>query len=354
MKPHLFIGSSVENLEVANALQQNLEYDANVTVWNQGVFNLSSNSIDDLLKVLERTDFGIFIFNPDDVSKIRNKEYSTVRDNIIFELGLFIGKLGRSRVFYIIPRSIKDLRLPTDLIGLNPGTYDDGREDNNLLASLGPFSNQIRKILKEFTFENLADLQDESPMAKKIAIEKKDCWEYLLACQLLDDKLETINQSYDELEQGLTIQRKRAISGEEFFNFFESSLATHKHTLKLINKTFEELNKSFGPPGIAGKSLEIKNAVDRIIQLCKEQLSWEFELESLEPPEELFPTKRKMQGWSKSYIDQINNISIKLREAVEQSVYGKLTGNQSIVLTLEQTAELDTVVDDFRNFLNFN
>jgi predicted nucleotide-binding protein len=50
MKSRVFIGSSVENLNIANTLQVNLEYDGNITVWNQGVFNLSSNALADLLE----------------------------------------------------------------------------------------------------------------------------------------------------------------------------------------------------------------------------------------------------------------------------------------------------------------
>src|SRR5262245_19770517 len=155
MKPRIFIGSSVESLPIAYLLQQNLEYDANVTVWNQGVFQLSSTALDDLLKSLNDFDYGIFVFNPDDVGKIRNTDFTIVQDNVIFELSLFFGKLGKEKVFYLIPKGELNLRLPSDLLGITPGTYDNMREDGNLQAALGPFCNQVRLKIKDFIYESI-------------------------------------------------------------------------------------------------------------------------------------------------------------------------------------------------------
>ena len=118
MRPRVFIGSSAEQLDTAYAVQQNLEYDCEPTVWTQGVFRLSSNTLDDLLRTLEKTDFGIFVFAPDDIAIIRGQQHEATRDNIIFELGLFIGRLGKRRTFFILPREVgSGFRLPSDLVG---------------------------------------------------------------------------------------------------------------------------------------------------------------------------------------------------------------------------------------------
>src|SRR4051812_34741330 len=103
-KPRLFIGSSVEGLPIAHAIQENLDHEAEVTVWPQGVFKLSVTAVDSLLRVLEPADFGIFVFSPDDIIFLRGQDQRVVRDNVVFELGLFIGKLGRQRSFVVLPR----------------------------------------------------------------------------------------------------------------------------------------------------------------------------------------------------------------------------------------------------------
>ncbi len=147
MKPPLFIGSSKESLDIAYALQENLEPVAEVTVWDQGIFTLSQPMISSLLKALDNSKFGVFILSPDDVTKIRGKDYPTARDNLIFELGLFIGRLGLERTFFIIPQDSKDIHLPSDILGLTPAYFDANRKDSNLRAALGPASNQIRQAI---------------------------------------------------------------------------------------------------------------------------------------------------------------------------------------------------------------
>lgn len=153
-KPRVFIGSSVESLRYAYAMQDGLEYDpVEVTVWNQGIFELSSNTLDDLIAKLDDFDFGIFVFSPDDTVKIRGSEYPAVRDNVIFELGLFIGRLGKESCYFVVPRGHDDLRFPTDLIGVKPATFEPNRSDNNLRAALGPACNQVRDAIKSLTPE---------------------------------------------------------------------------------------------------------------------------------------------------------------------------------------------------------
>lgn len=124
MKPRVFIGSSVEHVDLAYATQEGLEHDVEPTVWSQGVFALSRTAMASLIDQLDESDFGIFVLAPDDATTIRYTTKQTVRDNVIFELGLFIGRLGPDRCFLVVPRGGDDLHLPTDLLGITPATFD--------------------------------------------------------------------------------------------------------------------------------------------------------------------------------------------------------------------------------------
>ncbi len=61
---------------------------------------------------------------------------------MIFELGFFMGRLGRTRAILMEPRS-EDVKLPSDLIGITTISYKfvDG---DGLAAAMGPACNRLR------------------------------------------------------------------------------------------------------------------------------------------------------------------------------------------------------------------
>jgi hypothetical protein len=111
------------------------------------VFHASSATLIDLYAVTRTAEFAVFIFTPDDVVEMRGERRVAVRDNVIFELGLFVGALGPRRCFFVVPYDV-DLHLPSDLIGIEPLRYVADRRDRNLKAALGPACNRIRSVLR--------------------------------------------------------------------------------------------------------------------------------------------------------------------------------------------------------------
>ena len=102
-RPRAFIGSAKEHIALARAVQENLDDDFETTVWDQGVFGLSRYTLDALQEELDRSDLGIFVLAPLDLSLLRGRARTVPRDNVIFELGFFAGRLGYHRTFFITP-----------------------------------------------------------------------------------------------------------------------------------------------------------------------------------------------------------------------------------------------------------
>ena len=123
VKPALFVGSSSEGLEFARAMRALLEDVSEATLWNEGVFTLGATFIESLVSALTRFDFAALLLTPDDLLLNRDVQVFGPRDNVIFELGLFMGRLGRERTFVVRPRG-DVVKVPLDLAGVTVATYE--------------------------------------------------------------------------------------------------------------------------------------------------------------------------------------------------------------------------------------
>ncbi|MFL5383686.1 MAG: nucleotide-binding protein, partial [Longimicrobiaceae bacterium] len=142
-RPRLFIGSSSEALDIARALQTQMDYDLECTIWTQGVFQPGQFTLEALVDAANGFDFAVLIAQSDDKSESRGSTFVTPRDNVLFELGMFMGILGRRRTFILYNRDAQP-KLPSDLAGVTALTYAT-RADNNLMAALGPACYKLRE-----------------------------------------------------------------------------------------------------------------------------------------------------------------------------------------------------------------
>lgn len=137
-KSRVFIGSSSEALTVARNFQVVLDRDreANTesTVWDQGAFRASQMTLPSLIERAESSDFAVLVLSADDVVKSRQVSGMAPRDNVVFELGLFMGVIGIERVFVLPPKD--GVKLPSDLGGFTLLSAYAEREDSNVMASL--------------------------------------------------------------------------------------------------------------------------------------------------------------------------------------------------------------------------
>jgi predicted nucleotide-binding protein len=163
-RPTLFVGSSTEGLRIAKAIGLLLEEVCEVSLWSQGVFGLTQGTLESLVTRLPDFDFAVLVLTADDLSISRGAAKAAARDNVLFELGLFIGSLGRDRTF-IVHSQVDPPDLPTDLAGVTAATFYPP-ERGDLQSALGAACTRIqyaierlgvRKISADVSFESAAE-----------------------------------------------------------------------------------------------------------------------------------------------------------------------------------------------------
>jgi hypothetical protein len=123
----IFIASSSTALLYAKQLGELLKKDQRLlpVVWDESgaVFDIAKTYIESLVDALSDFDYAVMVFHPDDSGVIKGEQIATTRDNVVFEYGLFIGKLGRDKCYIVQPKNI-NLRIPSDLMGVNNAQYE--------------------------------------------------------------------------------------------------------------------------------------------------------------------------------------------------------------------------------------
>ena len=178
-KMKVFIGSSREQedraQDVANWLER-LGVDS--IIWDEvGAFIPGQYTLDDLVRLSNEVDAAVFVFAADDKTWYRKDVVKTVRDNVLFEYGLFCGKLSKEKVIFI---TIGSPSLATDLngvtfINLGDRTRDAKERLKSWIQFINPSGEKINTI--EIRRRDLA-VFDERGFADQIftLTEIKDGW----------------------------------------------------------------------------------------------------------------------------------------------------------------------------------
>jgi hypothetical protein len=148
LKPLLFVGSSTRGIEAARAVQYQLSDVAEVHVWNEGAFGLNEGTLESLVLALDKFHFAVLVVTPDDLVIRDGEKRNSPRDNVLFEVGLFMGHLGRERTF-IVCRRDPQLWLPSDLAGVTLALFDEPTHPDHLEAALGPACYRVRNALRK-------------------------------------------------------------------------------------------------------------------------------------------------------------------------------------------------------------
>lgn len=148
MRSRIFVGSSREGLKIAQAIAEQLDQVAEPDLWNnRQVFPLGSLTLSALESRAGEYDFALIVMTPDDVRRSRDTTNIIPRDNLIFELGLFMGRIGPERTL-IVRSDAPRMKLPSDLDGLVVAFYAETKVKRDLDKSIQSACEQIKERIQ--------------------------------------------------------------------------------------------------------------------------------------------------------------------------------------------------------------
>jgi predicted nucleotide-binding protein len=158
-RPRVFISSSVEGIEYARAIQIYLERYAISQIWDEQRFDLGRPVLESLIRTVSRFDFAVLVFTADDYLDIA-KSRGFARSNVAFEAGLFVGRLGIRRTFFVAPQDASMHRFASDLAGVSIVNYDSQAPSS--AAAVGPAAYQILNQIRTLGSVGSRELKESS------------------------------------------------------------------------------------------------------------------------------------------------------------------------------------------------
>lgn len=133
MKLKVFVASSLEAKQEDQFIRTILENNnINAITWRD-IFHTGEFGLESLLNISERVHGSIIISTCDDKIWYRGTESIAPRDNILFEMGLFINALGLKHVALVFCKneSGECPKIPTDIHGLNVIFFEKDKRARN-------------------------------------------------------------------------------------------------------------------------------------------------------------------------------------------------------------------------------
>ncbi len=303
-RPKIFIGSSVEGLSIAKTVKKHLGTCFEVDIWDEeNKFQFNQSTFDSLINDSNFYDFAIFIATPDGKHTFRRKTYKCTRENVIFEFGLFLGRLGLNRTFILYDERVQTF---SDFEGITCSKFSDSKtlmvackkiratiKKNKEISELGffpstalaigYFRNFIRPVVKIL---NRKEILIKIDGKQKIIRPKKSNLSIIYL-----DKIQNYNEiDLESIIQNKDLQKIEIITPRRPFSVYIKSFDKADNVLNLydfptpLNISAESIDMLFHKPNLSPSVLE--KLENRELQNFKKALLQTITRNKLLPEEE--------------------------------------------------------------------
>jgi len=142
LKPKIFIGSSSGGVAIAEKVKRSLSSTGDCFVWNEpNVWEPNKSTFENLLRMVSNFDFGVFVATADDLTLTNDNIVIEPRDNVILEMALFCGAMGRDKSFLLVEEGVK---LPSDFNGIYMPRFKI-IDDDSIIAACREYAGKIEE-----------------------------------------------------------------------------------------------------------------------------------------------------------------------------------------------------------------
>ena len=165
----VFIGSSNERRSLMTEIAAHVGANSHTSLrWTDAAaFPGGAVSFDRLLELPSLVDAAVFVFSDEDKTWYRGQEIPSPRDNVVFEYGLFVGRLGPGRV--VIIREGKPVH-PTDLSGLIYIAYDRSNPADAEVQFRHWLNQVSARLGRSGQAPSVASLPDDAPIYRLLQV----------------------------------------------------------------------------------------------------------------------------------------------------------------------------------------
>lgn len=145
LKPKIFIGSSTAGYSIAEKVKGNLTSIGDCFLWKDpNVWEPNRSTFENLMRMVSYFDFGVFVATADDLTLTNDNIVIESRDNVILEMALFLGAMGRDKSFLLVEEGIK---LPSDFNGIYMPRFEKNN-DKKIKDACGEYAVKIEEHYK--------------------------------------------------------------------------------------------------------------------------------------------------------------------------------------------------------------
>ena len=230
-KLRIFVASSSE-AKIEDQFIRGILEDNNIKVitWKE-VFHTGEFNLESLLNITEQIHGAIIILTCDDALWYREASNMAPRDNILFEMGLFMKALGRKHTALIFCENEKGEmpKSPTDILGLNVIYFENDKKAKNTIK-LETWLHQFKQISHPMYFH----LNDAVSILKENFHRIPESW--------IDEIKDYILDPFEEMSRG-ALNGEFLLSTEQYYDSVSTrlKLANSNTKIRAISSISPEL-----------------------------------------------------------------------------------------------------------------